>query len=744
MLARRVVRRLLSCSRLLTDQQVLLSQMLGRPVAENESRRPSLPTKNKDILILSPEETQDTRFKDFVREVNMKKTKHRPKKPVLRFLGADSDIGDKTANSILLFKPASASISTSKRSALVEELSGSFTKAQLVAYVREKDPAKKGISRATKRSLAGHIVERVWQVSESEAPQLEDLFVEEKVTLSQLELFLLLLSNGIILRHISTAVPKVRFSGSSDKLIMTGTPQQVENAKINLQHDLENFHSEIIDLGPIKKLAARMHGRFAVEEVGANTEVYFTKLHDDVYQLYTLSRSQLKRTKRLLLWLLNYNMHAADSLHLPADTSNVRMVPFKDDESLAWKDRRRNFCVMRSGDLQPASEGLSRELSVFSPEALSSVRLREETWADDRMSMQTVAEQRLDREWDLLTERDADPEREVKKTASELHVLEEQREEMFRNVTKLAYGGGVRGVGPEQKDEPMFTATLGRILVDAEHETVPTEVTEKPLCPASSPAFTFSTNIPLAHDHVLSLLPPVEDDYGVRPDPHVYSLQFKFMPSPFVDDAQAVGQTVEEHVQYPPVEMWVQLKGTLIPDVETLQIVTVEGENSAYLSLPHARSDVKMSCQQTGRLLEETEAETVEDTTENETNLDVSAMLESTIDRYKRFDSQRGVVEFLRQSQLDFSGKKPTSIAPHLDLVIGGKTVRYCYLNVSYRRELAVMADDHVLAHLTIVEGGTLGGKRVEVRFVGDYDHGASRENFDRLLNRVLAFIETL
>lgn len=710
----------------------------------------SLPKARKRILILSPEETKDKKFSRYLKDVN-KKARRASSKPVLKLIDDDSvhSIGSSTtSNEILLdsvemFKPKSREVSLAKKSSIISDLGKSFTKPQLLDYIKQNHNTTRGLKSAPKHKVATFIVEKLWTTNVSGVSKLEDLFVTEPVTLTQLEMFLLLLCNGLVLKHIRSAVSKIQFDRKSNQLLLTGTPQQIENAKINLMLDLESANKEEIDLQTVKSLALQKHGSFDVKDVSNNTEVFFQHLENDKYELYAFNKNQLKRTKRLLLWLLNYNPHNKEFLHLPEGSQLLKMLPFKDDDSLSWKDRNKNLYVVERLNTNPNTL-LVDELAKFSDSALADVDLDEELWhdEDDKLSLRRAAEEKIDESgWDLLESLGFGKSKKNNATKMDQTISykatlsQSQRDQIYKELTDFSYKQNLPGVAKAQLDPKIFTVTLGNILFEAESNE--SGVLPPILSLGEHKLFQFNSNVTLAHDKLLSIQQG-EGEGAVLKDPHIYSLQFKFTPSPFTHGANVM---TNEHMDYPPVEMWVQLKKNLVPDIDSLHLVSVEAENSSLVCLPKAKSDMKVTCQLTGRVIQELDEQDFTQQTITET-------LGSTIDRYQRFKSQPGVIEFLQNSQLDFSGKTPTSIAPNIDLVINGKKVRYHYLNVSYRREIAFEVPhsngEDLMVHVSVVDGGSLGGKRIEIRFVGDYTGKVSREEFDALIDQVLKFLNTL
>lgn len=733
----------------------------------NDGPKSSKPEKRKRILILSPEEFTDKKLSELVRDIN-KKPKKKVSKPFFRFIEDDAtrteslkSITDGTVlkASIEQFRPSELIIGKLKFSNVLKSLADSFTKSQLASYIHTTSPVIRGYSRATKTQLADVVIRKVWGMEVSlKVLKESDYYVTEAVPLSQLEMFLVLLQNGHILKHVKSSVVKMDFDPVGRKLLLTGTSEKVQTGKIILTLDLESVHREELDLASVKSLSIEKYGLFVLKDLVRNTEIYFNHLEDDRYELLALNRNQVKRTKRLLLWLLDYNLHAKELLFLPEQPlDSCALVPFKDDDCMSWKDRSAELFVLKQTASEPPSARLLQELERFSDKSLAKIDFDyEETLAHAKSV--SFSRQDLDDEWDVLEQLGISKEDLVPDSSAEITdkaefpdnmefdkvefpdsnvftLSQQQRDDIYEQLVDFEYRKNLHGVPAARVEEPVFTITLGKVLFEglSDHEVLPTAPAEP------GQPFKFTTHLPLVHDHVLSV--PYTGLNSRAEDPHRHSLQFKLSPSPFVDEFQNAGVNTDlaKQMKYPNVEMWVQLNGSSVPDFETMNVATVEGDNSAFVCLPQARSDLKICCQVTGQVLSPEEPE-ADPQNASQNVLDV---LKQTTGKYTRFDSQPGLIEFVNKAKLDFSGNKDIYIPPYVDLDIDETKIRYNYINVSYRSELSFEADDTKAVQLNIVDGGSLGGRRIEVRFF-DYAGGVDRASFDSLLDHTLKFVSRL
>lgn len=747
-------------------------------------QKPQDPPK-KRILILLPEETKDRTLSQY--EENIGKTRRKLHVPQhIQKLVEDGiyetpteEIDISMDKNIDLFKPAEQDITLYRAHYLVEALVTSFKKDHLLAYVRSHGMP---MPRRNKHQIAEMIVGTIWRhkrrlMDKKGKRELmrstSQILKEEYVSVTKFEIFMLLSQQGKLWKDVKSSLSSVKFSADKTKLRMVGSESQLQNARVLMSSRIDNCYREEVDLLSIRKLYEEKFGTFSVKTVGKFTEVYFTHLEGDKYELASLNPNQIKRIRRLFLWHLAYNLHLRKSLQKPENLEEISALPFSNDYTLSWKERGKLFFLLSRGNLGANSE-LKNELERFSEENLQRAELT-------GLDFSEVNEREMAKEtYDLLEsigllEDDLDIPKEQKTEEQESENLERYndkkeeitiseagRTEIYQKLTDFTYTSQLPGLPKSQLEVPVFTTTLGQLLFESKENDNIVSTTPKPISELVDSPYIFNTSIPLAYDHALTSTIRENSPANLDEDPHTYSLQMKFMPSPFVEEFgdEKLKRSLADQIKYPPVEMWVQLNSQSVPDLETLQVVTVEAENSHFVSFPSAKSDLRVTCQITGRVLEgeeseESESGNVKDREviddkvdesdhENSTNpkkIPISELLESTTSKYSRFSSQPGIIDFLEKSELDFSGRKPTSIAPWIELDIAGAKVRYDYVNTSYRRELTLDSKD-VSVQLSIVDGGSLDGRRPEVRFVGDFND--KRETFDKLLDYTLAYVNDL
>lgn len=683
---------------------------------------------------------------------------------------------DPIVSSVEKLQPFNLEISQIKYQTIKASLIQSFKKLHLKAYLETKYKAddytgvRRGTTLPTKSVLAERIMNDIWKITKSnKITALDDLLDSKLFKLYKSDLFLLLLESGYIIKYLSRVGVKITFDPKEDKILFLGTTTQVNNAEIILTSILNTSHREKINLTLIKELFKEKYEDFTLNDLVRNTEVYFSPLENDVYELITLNRSQIKKSMRLLMWQLNYNEHLKEYLFMPEKNEHLEFVPYKDDDTLSFDSREKNLFELQDTQTRIPNKGVLNDLAKFSDEALSTETLDFERDVENSKALPGRNAEELDKaSWDLLDELGlmnetvegaAVPESvgisplaadtlDDPPNSEQIHhqskLSQGQIDSVYNKLIDFSYSQTLNGVSKDKLNKPIITITLGNILFEGKKTGTISDIPT-----FDDPVYTFSTKASLVNDKVLSLpmyeyptLQVKEINHFLNKDPHNYVVQMKFAPSAFEDTEEA--QSLRERIKFPPVEVWVDLNERFCADMDSMNVVTVEGENNCHVSLA-GQSDMKVTCQLSGDLLKLGE----EEVEESSTYQSVSDMLNSTTQRYERFKSQPGMTQFLKVAKLDFSGSTPISIPSTLRLNIDGQEVKYHYLNVSFRRQINFNystkgnAGDR-LVQFNVVEGGSLGGRTLEINFVGDLSGNIDKESFTQLLRDAMEFIEEL
>lgn len=730
---------------LLHEKTVIPSVILSEL---NDTGKLATHNKQKQIF-LKPNQIIDRRFDRIKSDYRLNhKLKESSRQPTTLSIDDETVFSSITSTSVEDFKPNNSTISQSKHDQLKSTLIQAFTAAQLGEYLNsyyQKSAychLKKSI-KTSKSKLIRYIIRDIWKLTISDEALMDDLLITSRIPLSKTDLFLLLSENGFIIQYLSRVGVQISLDPTKG-IQFVGTESQVRNAEIMLNSIMLQATRETLDLSYIKKLFLEKYNEFLISKVIKNTEVYFENVSNDIYDLLTLNSNQIKRAKRLLVWLLNYNQHIHNELLLSNNDKNNRLVPYKDDEALSWNTRLDHLYKLQSNIDTSNNKIFQHDLLKFSPQMLNSTDF--DNYRRHVNDAKNQSTEKLEKEsWDLLNKMGMIQEGEIELlkeepntiSSSNLSIKEktgfskEEIQKMHQKLINFEYRKKLFGQNNSDLNQPIITITLGNILFEGKSED-----NYKPNLDTNT-KYQFNSNIPFINDQILSLplynnrnLSIQDQNLLLNNDPHTYAVQIKFLPSPYEKQST-------KHMNYPPVELWVELNDRLTPDIETLEVVTVEGENNLYVSMPDSKADMKICCQLSGKLLVEDEIN--EDITDPAIEIlrdskDVETILDSISKRYSKFKSQPGISKFLKKSKLNFSGKSATSINPHIDIIINGETVRYHYINLCYRRQLELVYGERLI-QFNIVEGGSLGGRRIEINIIGDLNGDISLESFIDILS---------
>lgn len=692
----------------------------------------SRPPSSRKQIFLEPRETFNRNFNSRIEDIKSSGLENPIESKSMTFIESEVDIDEASPERLIgiidKFKPAVAEVNRMRFRSIQQELEKAFSQQQLASYLEQNYSkvefanSRRSTRRVSKKKLAQRIINDIWGIKvNSKLTETSDLITKKTVPLSDLDIFLIRL-NRRLLHWLSSNGCRIKLVKDKKELEISGTTSQVSNVEVNLIEFLRQSEKQELNLTDIKHLFQEKYGRFSLEKVAGYTDVFFKDVGNDIYEVHSQTPHQVERLKRLLLWSLNYNKHSNEVITLPEEPEKKQLFPFKDELSLSWNNRRQPLFTLKDCG-SSRSETNHRLLSDL------------QRYDDANMNIDAeIPNKENDSEVDTIIKDEDAP------------ILSQNKiNDIYDQLYDFDYRKNL--ISLETTLSPVFTISLGNILFEGEQQETKSAMSKLfPTPPELSETtkFKFNSNVQLVADKALSL--PIHStsltsgsdvlDDIFRDERYKNSVQITFLPSLFVEDNKDI--KMEDLTKFQPVELWVDLKHNMTPDMDTLQLVTVEGENTNYVSLPSFKSDLKVSCQLSGNLLQE-KGELAQDF-----ELSIDDILNSQADRYTRFKSQPGLGGFLLRSKLDF--QEETSISPYIDLNINGDIVRYRFISMEFRKKLSFDFNGREVQY-NMVEGGNLGGRKVEVLFVGDMALDASgeeRKRFGQLMNDAVLFVSEL
>ncbi|CAH2350257.1 hypothetical protein CLIB1423_01S06018 [[Candida] railenensis] len=694
-------------------------------------------------------------------------------------INGDANLGlFQSIESINLQTSLKDEISKGEYMAMTNKLCKSFSRKQLFKYVQIRCSSSTGISKKTKKQLSEFIVTSIWNLKVSESNiDFTDLRKKKTLEFPIQDMHLLLSNNGEIIKSLLKINVQVSILPDGKGITLTGGPDQIQAAELIINIRIQRAFKGTFDLKVIKSLFEEKFGKFDLDVVSKTTEVFFKELeassdhpgvsNGGIYQFIALTNEQVRRANRLLLWLLDYNTHRSEKLLVigsknEAEKEDLHFFPYRDQDSLSWLSREKNLVRLKKDtDEIYVNENIAKELERYSDSNLLRQVPKYDTAITNAKSLPTSygnSEQIDENTRALLRElglheEDLSPPKEMKKEVDpfsllghdiaadqhknehKIHSVEpapielssDERELIYKHLTDFSYRGNLYGVEASKINDPIFTTTLGTILFEEADEQA---------------NFTFNSNIAFINDHFLKKgfldydKNSSASSNAQLTDPHDYLIKLKFLPLLIEGKNQ---------IKYPPIEFHIKLNESNKPDLEQSHMLTVEGENNYYVSLPASKVDLKVSCQITGDLIGGEEDESLsasneadltevqqEELSENDP-FSLKSILNSTSSKFKKFNNQPGIKKFFDSAALDFSGYKKTFIPPNLEVNINGETVKYQHISTYHRRTIESEIQGRVV-EFNVVEGGSYGGRKIEINIIGDLEGDISEASFNELL----------
>ena len=670
-----------------------------------------------DILILKPKKSNlsDQHKNDLKRRKKSNKiNSNNNSNPLINASSLIEDIEFSNTSSYIKLinnlRVGDSKISKAKFDSIKHQLTESFTGDQLRNYIKtyyedvNYSGKQVGISRKSKLKLATLIMKELWNITITNVVSVDDYLIESVIPLTNTELFLLLSSDGLLIKYLTKIGCKIEFQSKDKRIKFVGTENQINSANIILQSTLKNSYSEEMDMSFVKHLLMLKFNEFNTNKLSTLLGIHFEHISNDTYRLTSLNENQIKKGRRLLLWLLDHNDHIQNYISIPQSTSDHFNFPIREEDSLTWIDKSKSLFRLSHTNPDINNQMVKQQLDKYN-------NLVTDFDLDFDGAKSFLNRPKLNDQ----TETESSPDQPI----------DVDIDNMFNSLTTLH---NASGLPKSHHEDPLFVVTFGHLLF--ENDNKETQNSFIPIAKSLDKSkYLFNSHVPLLNDKVFNLplfeIPELDvndiNHFRVS-DPHKYSVQLKFQPN--------------NTTEFPPIELWVDLNKYLKPEMNSMKLVTVETENNYNLSMPERPFDMKVSHQITGDVFSQPEESLDENFNMEETSIE--AILDSTTKMYSKYRSQPGLETFLNKSVLNFNSKrKNLYIHPNMEILIGGQPVDYQFISTSYRRQLDFNYRGR-LVQFNLIEGGYLGGRKIEVSMIGD---SVDKQGLYQLLKDSINFI---
>ncbi|ODV94607.1 hypothetical protein PACTADRAFT_50479 [Pachysolen tannophilus NRRL Y-2460] len=650
--------------------------------------------------------------------------------------------------SIDTMKPLQIETSPKRFDQLCDDLKNAYTLPQLQDYLVEYYGYKRNkVKKFVKSKLIDEILLNCWKLIKSDKiNETEDLIMEETISLTPRDLFLILSDNGILLFHWSRLGAKIAVSTTEQKLIIRAPRPTLRYIQLSLNKILTTkIKSSTLDLTEITKIFQKSMKEIPFHDLQTISNVYFGKSQNDneTYVLSALGNDRISLVKRLIALSLDSHEFSSREILINGleenNYQNTELMKFKvvAELSLPWiyKNKewfryknpvskvkelsyqeifehdidyenieaditelmKENLKLEQSQDIEDVVYGDSTTNDNF--ESNSSIGLNDfhhsastekETLETDQQKPLTTTSISKDGKKDNISTT----------SISSIDQFQIDKDSLFDRLIKIQ--PNFSKMAKDKYSVPMFTTTYGQLLLD------------------NSGNHYFNNHLPFMKKFIekLPLFNPVTNDEivaGTREfflnDQYSYFHQIKLIPN--------IYDNVANLQKFPNIEFWFETDNKYRPNFQSLRILTTEAEKSLYLSLPSRNSDLNISSAILG---------------EFETNFN---------NNEDWLSDQPGIKDFLKNALVKDRGSVGIHDFPSkVNISIGDEKVSYLLVEHLFRRQLEVKFNNQLL-QFSIIDGGEYSGRKLEANLIGNYNNDEmTREKFDKFIDDSLDMVD--
>ncbi|KAG7664190.1 SLS1 [[Candida] subhashii] len=289
------------------------------------------------------------------------------------------------------------------------------------------------------------------------------------------------------------------------------------------------------------------------------------------------------------------------------------------------------------------------------------------------------------------------------------YFTKEQVDEIYNKVNDISYIKDLKGVEKENIFSSAITVNFGTIFMKqtSSDKLFP----EVPNTPNKNSQFEFVTNDNLVQDFITQL-PLFNTDHETN-----QKLELSFEPE----------LSEEGKVKYPPVVIQIDTSFGAVSVAESI-VASVEAHNKVLVPINNGICDLEISKVVLGDLLVPEIDKQRKEYNEEDNEMGITL---------RRFRNQPELLKFFEKSNLRISSNQKIDVDEEVELYIGDDKVKYIHTGLMIMNEILFNYHDLPIC-LRISEGGTLGGRKVEI----EVGHGEiPREEFDDFLIKMLQIV---
>lgn len=618
-------------------------------------------------------------------------------------------------------RPKVSVVSSKRYEQLKFDLNRSFLVSQLREYLRSLNQKTSG----TKTEVVKRLLESSWGLTVStEVSEASDVIIERTIDLTAKQLFLIMAVNGNLPRYWTRSGARIAVLSDERKLVIRATKDIYDWISASLHHNLNSIREQRLDLsGLMKSLNLKDMDNMPLTQIQQLSDTYLS--YDAKTQTMvasTMKTAKLDLARRLLVQALNHEV-GRDESHMTVTPTppisgispqymNSRII---DNEALEWQYRpmewTRKKLVKSRSQRQTSSNDDSEPGPTISdflhrmpdPQLTSSITNQLAGLGLTKSSVTYTAT------LGYVLERPQEPNSSAPTNRSIEKVFLSNVPSVVKRCALLPlYEEEDVTIGKEQDNKSGVTSEDDSTNnLNTEKQDKPVDAWERLLDndwirkDDEDDAMTTNHDLPSISPVRVN---PINDKNVDAVSSAVASLiQVKLTPSPF-----APKDGPDQFRTMPPVELWFELEDGIC-NRDSVRIIVADKESNLLVSDPTSPCDIKFSATQARFLEPEGQPDSLN--------------------------------QFLQTAHLNVSGERRLYVPPTVKLSIDGKEVEYMYQQLFYRRHADFNYKDKIL-QLAILEGGGIGGRRIEANLVADFDE-TNVDDISTRTDELSSFVET-
>lgn len=245
--------------------------------------------------------------------------------------------------SIKQLQPSSQLVSDKRYKQLYFDILRAYTVPQLREFLKKNVPHL-SCGSWRKNQLASYILDNLWKLQPSkEISESSDVIVENIISVSRRDLFMIVSTNGKLARYWTKSGAKIIILGEEQKVVIRSTEDTYKWIQISMTNALNDVKSKEFDLTPFSDTINV--DNLPLDSIQRLSDAYIEKVGFKLI-VSALGFKPIKQAERLIWASSGFSPRLAESFLFDSNKKNLERGVFSeilDDDSLSWLDRDKEW-----------------------------------------------------------------------------------------------------------------------------------------------------------------------------------------------------------------------------------------------------------------------------------------------------------------------------------------------------------------------------------------------------------------